>query len=262
MSFLDKCFARYINLDARPDRRAHMEKELKRVGIAGERMRGIPWQEFLEKLPGMKFRLEGMMKRPQKGAIGCHFSQVAVMEMALDEDQHAFVMEDDLVFCSDFQERLPIIEQFLDTHEWDVFWLGGTYHVNPPWWHGDNPSDPHMVAIGRDAELTENPRIVRTYGAFSTHAYIVNKKSIKKILRMFDERLHYSIGIDHLFISMQHLLFTYAFAPGCAIQYDNQSNIGNGMTIFSSFKKLGPHWFQDKMENFDPAKYDWAEARV
>ncbi len=70
------------------------------------------------------------------------------------------------------------------------------------------------------------------------------------------------MGIDWAFIQLQPQLYAYAFVPGSVIQYDNKSNIGSGMTIFSNFKKLGPYWFQDELRGFLPDKFNWHEASL
>jgi hypothetical protein len=161
---------------------------------------------------------------------------------------------------------MDIIEDFTSTNAWDVIWLGGTFHVNPPWWHcpkgkGGRPD------LNRDAECTSNPRMVRTYGAFCTYAYIVNKQSLAKVLLMLDAGLPRSIGIDHLFITIQPQLRTFAFVPGCVSQYDHISDIGvdrfgkPAETKFSGFSKLGPYWYQPRMELFDPTTFNWHEAK-
>ena len=240
--------AAFVNLDHRKDRLAKMEAELDRVGIDAVRQPGY--------LPKDCHYTESWVRRMRNrtpGAIGCWRSQVEIMSKAWGDSshpQHAFVMEDDLVFCDDFEERMLIVDEFLEGRKWDVLWLGGTFHVNPPYWHKP-----------KDAERTDHPRFMRTFGAFSTHAYIVNKSSLPRVMTLLDEYIPISDGIDHAFIQFQKQIQCFAFVPGCIIQYDNQSDIGNGMTHFSGFKKLGPYWFQRKMEEFNPEAFDWKEAK-
>jgi GR25 family glycosyltransferase involved in LPS biosynthesis len=248
---IDHSFISYVNLEKRPERRAKMEAELKRVGIPAVRTRGMLPEEY----SGSNARIQGMRNRTQKGAIGCYFSQLSIMERAAGMKKHAFVMEDDLLFCDDFLDRMQIINQFCDNNPWDVIWLGATFHVNPPYWHKDHPPF-------RDAELTDNPRMIRTYAAFCTYAYIVNYFSIHRVMGLLEEYLPKSWGIDHSFIHIEPQLFTYAFVPGSVIQYDHQSDIGDGVTMFSNFKKLGPYWFAKRMSEFDPTTFNWNEAKT
>lgn len=244
----------YINLAHRTDRNEHMQKELARVGLEAIRFPALKTSEHVWD----EYKTNVMQKRTS-GAIGCHYSQVAVMEEALKQNKDAFVMEDDLIFCTNIKERLDYIQHFLNTHEWDVLFLGGTVSIDPYWHKKGHNSELQTCdcTLERDAELTYDPRILRTYGAFSTHCYIVNKNSIEKILKYFDENLHLSIGIDYLFIKMQPQLKAFMFLPGCVKQKDNLSDIGNGITYFSGFSKLGKHWWADKMEDFDPKNYNW-----
>lgn len=248
MSLLQDSYVSFVNLDHRRDRLAWMTDQLARVGISAVRTRGMLPSEY----QGDPAKIRTMLARPQKGAIGCYFSQMAIMRMALHRGCHAFVMEDDLIFCDDFQERLWHLERFAKTHPWDVIWFGGTFHVNPSWWH--------KTTLGRDAEQTDDPRVMRTYGAFSTHAYLVNRDSLARILDWHEEILPSSMGIDWSFIQMEPSLYTYAYVPGCVIQRDNQSDIGKGVTVFSNFRRLGPYWFQPRREMFDPLTFDWHEA--
>lgn len=249
--FIEQCYLSFVNLKHRQDRLQRMIQSLTAAGLGAYRTPGMLPNAAIEEARIDPKRVE-VMRRRTPGAIGCHFSQVKIMRKALQRGLHAWVMEDDLVFCSDFQERLGYMADFLETHPWDVLWLGGTFHVNPPWWHKET--------LGRDAELTDDPRMIRTYGAFCTYAYVVNVASLPTVLSQLDQLLDKSIGIDWAFIQMQPNLYTYAFVPGSVIQYDNQSDIGKGPTIFSGFKKLGPYWYQEKAEDFDPTKYNWAEA--
>jgi GR25 family glycosyltransferase involved in LPS biosynthesis len=262
----DNTYAAFVNLDHRKDRLLHMQHQLKKSGIADyfdvQRQRGMLPSEYT----GNPDRVSVMRNRTP-GAIGCHYSQVRIMNAALQAGKHAFVMEDDLVFCDDFLERLGYTSVFLEHHPWDVLWLGATFHINPPYWHtGRNRELRHTNPLGRDAELTDDPRIIRTYGAFSTYAYIVNHSSLKTVLQLLERLVPQSIGIDWAFIKLQPDLFTYAFVPGSVKQMDNKSDIGSGFTYFSNFRKLNgseansAYWWQKRMEDFDPKTFNWQEA--
>ena len=241
-------YSSYINLDSRPDRNEKMINELARIGLPATRTKGLLPEEVQEVQPYDKI---AVMWERTKGAVGCHYSQVAIMEESLKQNKHAFVMEDDLIFCDDFQKRLNIIEDFCSNHDWDIIWLGGTYHNEPTWHKSENGKHTHSdlqmctCNLNRDWEPTDDQHIVRTYGCWSTYAYIVNKSSLPAILGLLDQNVYRSMGIDWLFILLQPNLNTFAFNPGCVKQYDNQSNIGNGITQFSVFKTLGDYWFKE-----------------
>jgi len=258
----------FLNMDHRTDRMEHFMQEFNKLGdgVISFRTRGKRPEEFDLNDPKLQ-----VMKNRTIGAIGCHYGQVEIMQNALNENKDAIVFEDDVVLCSDIQKRLDYIQEFMNKNDWDIFWLGGTFHVGPPWWHnGSNPDLPDEIgnSIGRDAECTNDPRIMRTYGAFSTHAYIVNVNSIQKVLNLLEENVHLSMGVDWIMIKIQPQLKCYSFVPGCVKQMDNMSDIGGGMTVYSGFSRLNGneensrYWWQDKMEDFDPTTFNWQEAAI
>ena len=247
IDLLKESYISFLNLPHRTDRLVRMEKTLLEVGLSAVRTEGRPPSAFDLTLPKLQ-----VMRNRTPGAIGCHYGQVEIMETALRQGRHAFVMEDDLVFCEDFFERIAILENFLKVQkQWDVLWLGGTFHVNPPHWHKE-----------RDAMTTWCPWVMRTFGAFCTYAYIVNRDSLPRVLRRLEDTVPRSMGIDWAFIQLQPELLTFAFVPGCITQYDNRSDIGNGITRFSNFGKEIPWFFAKRMGDFDPAAYDWHEAQA
>lgn len=258
----------FLNMEHRTDRLHHMTEQLNRIGLSAIRHRGKRPEEITD-VPYEK--LATMLKRTQ-GAVGCHFGQVEIMKTALSKDKHAVVLEDDCVFSFDFEARWDYIQKWMETHEWDVIWLGASFHVNPPYWHRKGGSadvrNNCSANLGYDAKITEDPRMVRTYAAFATFAYLVNKNSIQKILDLFDEHLHKSIGIDWLMCLLQPQLNCFSFVPGCVKQMDSQSDIGDGITHWSGFLQLNgtkensAYVFQDRMEMFDPLKFDWKECSI
>jgi len=177
MNLIEESCIRFVNLDSRWDRLDLMTKACNEAHIPATRVRGMLPSEY----KGNPKRVEVMQNRTP-GAIGCWFSQVKIMQEALKQKKHAWVMEDDLIFCKDFHLRLHYMEQYLaKCNWWDILWLGATFHVNPPYWHKQD--------LGRDAETTEDPHILRTFGAFCTYAYIVRDRSIERVLHLLDEWL-------------------------------------------------------------------------
>lgn len=254
------CYKSYLHLDHRTDRLLHMTNELNRIGIEMEITKGKLPKDFDLTDPKLQ-----VMKNRTPGAVPCHYGQIEIMTEALKRGKPAFVTEDDVVFCSDWNERMVIVEDFLNSHPWDIFWGGGTYSVNPAYWHkaGHNSELTQCeCTLGKDAECTDNPRIMRTYGCFSTFGYIVRYESIEKVLRLMEETVHLSMGIDWNMILHQPNLHTYCFAPGMMKQIDNMSDIGRGVTVFSGFASLGAHWYADKMDEFNPNTYNWHEAKI
>lgn len=253
-------YASFVNLDHRTDRRNHMEQQLQSAGISAVREPGIkPDHELCRP---SKF---DVMRNRTPGAIGCYLAQCKIMTKAMELGKDALVMEDDLHFCSDLFNRLRYIKLFCDSNEWDIIWLGASFHV-PAFWHrtGKSGMPPNCSAnLGYDCEPTGHPRMIRTYGAFATFAYIVNKNSIGKVLTMLDADVHTSIGIDFSMIRMQPKLKCFSFVPGCVKQIDNKSDIGNGHTIWSGFLKLNGTYensayvYQDKMDDFNPDTFQW-----
>jgi GR25 family glycosyltransferase involved in LPS biosynthesis len=220
-----------------------MVEEMYRIGITAERFDAFKTDEH--KWDEKKV---SVMRNRTPGAIGCFYSQMAVMKKALELKKHAFVMEDDLIFCSDFKDRMKIVEDFTSNNKWDIIWLGGTYHLEPVWHVKGHPQLPQCnCTLNVDFTQTNNLRIVQTYGCWSTYAYIVNVDSIPKVLRMLEDVIPISMGIDWSFILLEPKLKTFAFVPGMVKQYDNTSDIGTGVTKFSGFALLGSHWWADKM---------------
>jgi len=238
----------YINLDSRPDRREHAEGQFANVGIEANRFKAFLPSEW----DGPPEQVERIRNRTP-GAIGCYKSQIEVIKTC-SEDSVVAVCEDDICFAPDIEDRIRYASQALP-EDWDVFYLGATFHVPGEWY-----KDPECASWGHrglDAEPTGYKHIMRVYGMWGTYAYFVNGTKAAKVVSLLEENCHRSDGIDHNFMQLGDKVNAYCFVPGMAWQYDNQSNIGNGITVFSGFKKLGPYVWADNMDDFDPDTYNW-----
>lgn len=258
----------FINMDHRTDRLAHMESQLATAGIEANRIRGMHPQEYT----GNPDHVRVMMNRTP-GAVGCYLSQVRIMKEARAFNRHAIVFEDDCVFCSDFQKRMDYIEAWIakkEWYDWDVFYLGASVHI-PAWWHKPGHRERELEScrctLGRDAETTDDPHVLRCYGIFATFAYIVNVRSLNKVIDALERIMPRSMGIDWSMIALGTELNQFCFVPGCVKQMTNQSDIGNGITHWDGFLKLNgtfensAYVFQDRMEDFNPSTFNWGEAQ-
>lgn len=250
-----ECYAMYINLDHREDRRVHIKQQLSGFDIIADRVRGVYYHE-IEK-PSPKFNY---MASLSKGQVGCYTAHINCLERAYKLGQNALIFEDDAHLCSDFDIRMEYIQNYLNNNDWDIFWLGGTYHIEPTW-HPVGHTNPNLknctCTIGKDVEKTDDARIVRTYGCWSTAGYIVKYESIPKILHMLEERLEESYAIDHNFIIIEPFLKTFAFVPALIKQIDNHSDNYNSINKFSEFATLGRYWYADNMEDVDPSSLNF-----
>lgn len=223
------------------------------------RQRSFPWQELYDKYTDEQKENAQVMIKRTPGALGCYMSQMEVMKEALRQNCHAVIFEDDIVFCDDFPTRLNIIFKFLNQHDWDIFSFGGTWHTDPTWHRSVEGVHTHPDLKGichcnlnRDWEETMDGSIVKTFGIFSTHAWMVNKNRIEHILMLLERDMKISMGIDFTIILEQPNLNCYAFNPGCIKQYDSMSDISNAFAKQSGFRNLGKHWFSRSMNEYIP----------
>lgn len=208
----------YINLDHREDRKEHIKGQLQKVGIKADRVRGVYFQE-VDDATNIKYK---KMVDNSKNQLGCYIAHINCLQRAFKLKSNAFIFEDDAHLCEDFTDRMEYIEKFLNTHDWDIVWLGGIYNLNA-------------------TETTDDPRIVRTYGCSSTTGYLVNYDSIPKILYMLEEVLHKSTTIDHSFIMIEPLIKSYAMIPALIKKIDSDN-----------YSKFGAYGYADRMEQVDP----------
>jgi GR25 family glycosyltransferase involved in LPS biosynthesis len=238
----------FINLDHRTDRLAHIQKQCLKAGVTAQRFPALRYEDYA----GPAANVANMMSTPK--TIGNWLSHTSLWSKGSRPDSIVGVLEDDALLCEDFQNRLAYLDAHM-TLDWDIFYLGATYHVNPPVWHAED--------IGRDFELTGIKHIHRVYGAFSNQGYLINSAKVERLLELMHEVMPVSRGSDHAMIQLQPRLNCFSFTPGMVFQIDGQSDIGDGITRFSGFlESLGPHVWVNRLEDFDYDSYNWAEGKV
>lgn len=115
-SISDIKYAFYINLESRPDRKAHVEKQMSTIGIEAKRFKAI-------KLPN--------------GALGCSISHLKLLEIAKENNlPHILIVEDDILF-TDTSLFIKQFNTFLENHkDFDVVLISG--NNLPPYTKIDN----------------------------------------------------------------------------------------------------------------------------
>lgn len=192
-SISDITNAFYINLANRPDRKEHVEKQLKTIGIKAERFNAV-------KLPN--------------GALGCSMSHLKCLELAKERElSHVLIVEDDIEFLDArlFQRQL---NTFLKTHQsWDVIIISG--NNIPPYTKVDDT----CVKVG-SCQTTTGYLVNGHY--FST--LIDNfRNGINNLFKF--PHLHTLYAIDKYWFHLQKRDNWYLIIPLTVVQREDYSDI-------------------------------------
>lgn len=222
----------YINLDSRTDKKAHIQNELNKYDITAKR--------FSACLPNDNYKNWSIVGNVP-GQRGCFLSHIKLISEYNNEDKILGIFEDDVVLCEDFNERLEYIEKNFNK-DWDIFYFTSFYHLN------NDPKKWKSVEF----EFTDVKYINRVYSSFCTHAYLVNPKSINKILDLCMKNLNNTYAIDHLYLLIQPELNCYSFTPGMATQLAGTNDINNHHKDQSVFKTIvGDHYYVNNLKEFN-----------
>jgi GR25 family glycosyltransferase involved in LPS biosynthesis len=201
-SIADIQHAFYINLASRPDRKQHVEAQLKGIGIT-------TFQRFhAVRLPN--------------GALGCSMSHLKCLEMAKAQGwPHIMIVEDDILFLKPelFAHQLST---FLSTHEsWDVLLVGG--NNIPPY----QPIDDTCIRVFT-CQTTTGYIVKNHY--FDT--LIANyREGIKKLMSSPEKHVLYAI--DKYWFQLQKKDKWYLIIPLSVTQREDYSDIEKRPTNYS-----------------------------
>lgn len=234
----------YINLDHREDRRQHIERVFKKVGIKAERLSGKTDNDVVN-FPEIK--LASICKTPDcfnnkksiflhsPGNWGCTLSHYSILKKHLDSKDKRIlaIFEDDAYFSEDFNERLKYLQDNFDL-DWDFFYLGSWCRLIK-----DEKTKIKYVWRIRDIVL-------------GGHGYLVNPKSLPKIIELVKEKAKETEIIDSIYCHLIPYLKMYAFIPGMVSQIVDKSDIKNSKGNYPAFfiKTYGEHIFSNKLKDF------------
>ena len=219
---------RIINLVDRTDRRREMMGQLERIGASD-----YPRVTFFAAQ-----RPADAGDFPSLGARGCFESHLAIVRQALaDGIQRLLILEDDLDFTRDIDQRGPAIMAALAAQPWDVF--NGTPVL-------DAQHD-HVVPSGAAGlvELTAETAVQTTSCvAFGRAALILLEPFLAAMLERPAGSPDYGPmhvdGAYSVFRRAYPELRTFICSPGIGVQRASRSDIAEGRFLLDRFSVTQP----------------------
>jgi len=201
-SIKDIIHAFYINLEARTDRKEHVEKELANIGINAARFNAM---------------------KLTNGAIGCSMSHLKCIEIAKQNDwDHVMIVEDDILFLNPevFKTQL---NKFLKKHQiFDVLLIAG--NNMPPY----QKIDDSCVKVCR-CQTTTGYIVQRHY----YDVLISNiKEGIQKLMRNPEKHVQYAI--DKYWFKLQERGNWFLVTPLTVTQREDYSDIEKRHTNYTN----------------------------
>jgi GR25 family glycosyltransferase involved in LPS biosynthesis len=180
-----------INLDIRQDRLESSSKQLVDNNIDFQRFSAVDGNT-LEHSDSMT-----------PGQYGCYTSHLNVLKDCIENNiQTVAIFEDDVEFCENFEEKFSNIYYDIPD-DWDIIYLG---HNIP-----STTSTP-----------TASPNILKISGAYSLHAFILNRKAIEIAL---DGLVATPQIVDVYYAKIQSFLNAYGFVDQFCSQAPGWSDI-------------------------------------
>ena len=216
-SILDITNVFYINLESRPDRKSHVEEQLKIIGLNYTRFNAI-------KLPN--------------GALGCSMSHLKCLELAKQQNlDHILIVEDDITFLNPslFVNQM---NKFLSNHKtWDVVLAAG------------NNMPPYKVIDDSCVQIT---RCQTTTGYMVKSHYFDTlidniREGIKHLIR--EPEKHVLYAIDKYWFRLQDKDIWYLITPLTVTQREDYSDIEKRPTNYTNvMTDLDKKWFFERQK--------------
>jgi len=191
----------YINLESRPDRKAHVEEQLTTIGIQAIQFKAI---------------------KLQNGAIGCSLSHLKLLQMAKQNNwPHILIVEDDILFTNP-SIFITSFNHFLSNHPtFDVALISG--NNIPPHTQIDNS----CVKIYH-CQTTTGYIVQNHYYDILINNYT---EGIAKLLK--EPSKHILYAIDKYWFSLQEKDDWYLIIPLTVTQREDYSDIEKRKTNYS-----------------------------
>jgi len=194
-------YAFYINLLSRPDRKQHVENQLKSIGIKAERFNAI---------------------QMSNGAIGCSMSHLKIIETAKANNwDHVLIVEDDILFTNP-NLFVRQFNKFLSNYkDFDVVLIAG------------NNMPPYKII---DDSCVQVSRCQTTTGYLvQKHYYDILIKNYKEgiLFLMKEPTKHVVYAIDKYWFNLQAIHKWYLIIPLSVTQREDYSDIEKRPTNYT-----------------------------
>jgi glycosyl transferase family 25 len=208
----------FINLESRPDRKIHVEKQLKIIGIESNRFNAI-------KLPN--------------GALGCSMSHLKCLEIAKENNwDHILIVEDDITFLNP-ELFINQFNNFLNLHtDWDVVLIAG------------NNLPPHEIIDDTCVKVSQ----CQTTTGYIVKKHYYNtlidniRTSINNLIK--EPSQHVLYAIDKYWFKLQQKDNWYLITPLTVIQREDYSDIEKRSTNYArAMTDLNKEWLTQKQHN-------------
>jgi GR25 family glycosyltransferase involved in LPS biosynthesis len=204
---LDDCFDKEvcINLKRRADRWGECQEEFKKHGI--ERV------ERHAAVDGRNVAMDGVHVMP--GEIALTITHIQILNEALDNDlRSVLVLEDDVEFAPDFQEKFEVAWSEVP-NDWEIVYFGGN-HQSPP-----IPFKEHVSICNR---------------TFAMHAVAIRQPAFEKMLDLL--YLHSNtFPVDVIYGENLHKMKSFVFTPPLAWQRPGYSDINQAFKDYDFLRK-------------------------
>jgi GR25 family glycosyltransferase involved in LPS biosynthesis len=200
-SISDIKHAFYINLHSRPDRKQHVEHQLKALGISAKRFNAI---------------------KMTNGALGCSFSHLKLIETAKSNNwEHILIIEDDILF-TDPHLFTKQFNNFLSNHkDFDVVIISG--NNMPPF----ETIDDTCVKVSR-CQTTTCYLVQQHYYDTMIQNF---REGINKLMK--EPHNHKLYAIDKYWFRLQEIDKWYLIIPLTVTQREDYSDIEKRPTNYS-----------------------------
>ena len=175
-----------INLDRSKNRWNYINNEARKQGLEIKRFEAIDGKNILlkniKKVCTKKYFNRIKNDKSIYGNIGCYFSHLNLLRKLERENvENALIIEDDIKFVKNFKEKLINNLKYIPDN-WDIIYLGITRPCGKRYFKN--------IFIPKEKKCK-----LDNGGAF---AYIVNRRSIKKLLNYINEKKIDNM-IDHTY---------------------------------------------------------------